>query len=240
MIETERLSLHPLEISDVDAFVELHADRSQPVRRSLLPSTGVKTARFVESRWAWRGHGLRAVKGCIASSGPDLHHNELTSEAIRLTRAVHRAVPDDGEVTGLLASMLLTDARRPARIDADGDLVPLAEQDRARWDIAAMGGLATRTTARSSGRNRRCRPPRRRAAHRLRDAAPAASFGPGTCRPLVSVPRQEPRSGPRDAYVKVRAITARSSFPPVDHLSVSALMKETRVSGSRALWPSPK
>ena len=50
---------------------------------------------------------------------------------------LHRLLPDDGEVAGLLALMLLTDARRPARIDADGELVPLAEQDRGRWDPAA-------------------------------------------------------------------------------------------------------
>ncbi len=77
-------------------------------------------------------------EGYTASSGPDLHRHELTSEAIRLTRAVHRALPDDGEVAGLLALMLLTDARRPARIDGDGGLVPLAEQDRARWDADAI------------------------------------------------------------------------------------------------------
>ena len=67
---------------------------------------------------------------------------ELTSEAIRLTRQLHDEVPRDdpqtGEVAGLLALMLLTDARRPARQDEEGRLVPLAEQDRARWDAAAI------------------------------------------------------------------------------------------------------
>jgi RNA polymerase sigma factor (sigma-70 family) len=73
-------------------------------------------------------------EGYTASSGPDLHRAELTTEAIRLVRSVRQLLPDDGEVAGLLALMLLTDARRPARTRADGALVPLAEQDRSRWD----------------------------------------------------------------------------------------------------------
>jgi RNA polymerase sigma factor (sigma-70 family) len=73
-------------------------------------------------------------EGYTATSGPDLHRSELTGEAIRLAREVQRLLPDDGEVAGLLALMLLTDARRPARTRADGSLVPLAEQDRGRWN----------------------------------------------------------------------------------------------------------
>ena len=73
-------------------------------------------------------------EGYTASSGPDLQRGELTSEAIRLAREVRRVLPDDGEVAGLLALMLLTDARRAARTRADGSLVPLAEQDRERWN----------------------------------------------------------------------------------------------------------
>jgi len=72
-------------------------------------------------------------EGYTTTAGPDLQRSELTAEAIRLTRAVHRLLPDDGEVGGLLALMLLTDARRPARTRPDGALVPLAEQDRGRW-----------------------------------------------------------------------------------------------------------
>jgi RNA polymerase sigma factor (sigma-70 family) len=72
-------------------------------------------------------------EGYTATSGPDLQRSELTAEAIRLTREVRRLLPDDGEVAGLLALMLLTDARRPARTRSDGSLVPLAEQDRALW-----------------------------------------------------------------------------------------------------------
>jgi RNA polymerase sigma factor (sigma-70 family) len=73
-------------------------------------------------------------EGYTASSGPDLQRTDLAGEAIRLTRAIHRSKPDDGEVAGLLALMLLTDARRAARTDAEGGLIPLAEQDRTRWD----------------------------------------------------------------------------------------------------------
>jgi RNA polymerase sigma factor (sigma-70 family) len=77
-------------------------------------------------------------EGYTASAGPQLHRVELSAEAIRLTRQLHRQLPDDGEVAGLLALMLLTDARRPARSTAEGALVPLAEQDRSRWDRAAI------------------------------------------------------------------------------------------------------
>jgi RNA polymerase sigma factor (sigma-70 family) len=72
-------------------------------------------------------------EGYTASSGPDLQSVELTSEAIRLTRTVHALLPEDGEVVGLLALMLLTDARRTARTGPDGSLIPLASQDRTLW-----------------------------------------------------------------------------------------------------------
>ncbi len=82
-------------------------------------------------------------EGYTASSGAALHRVELTAEAIRLTRQLRERLPADGEVTGLLALMLLTDARRPARTRPDGALVPLAEQDRGRWDAEAIAeGLA--------------------------------------------------------------------------------------------------
>jgi RNA polymerase sigma factor (sigma-70 family) len=82
-------------------------------------------------------------EGYTATSGPELGSAELTVEAIRLTRQVHRLLPEDGEVAGLLALMLLTDARRPARTRADGTLVPLDEQDRSLWAADAIEeGLA--------------------------------------------------------------------------------------------------
>jgi RNA polymerase sigma factor (sigma-70 family) len=91
-------------------------------------------------------------EGYTASSGPDLQRGELTSEAIRLAREVRRLLPDDGEVAGLLALMLLTDARRAARTRTDGSLVPLAEQDRERWNgsyIEEGVALVTDALARS-------------------------------------------------------------------------------------------
>ena len=74
------------------------------------------------------------TEGYASTTGPDLQRIELTAEAIRLARLLHRLLPDDPEVTGLLALMLLTDARRPARTRPDGQLVPMAEQDRSRWN----------------------------------------------------------------------------------------------------------
>ncbi|MEV0973256.1 sigma-70 family RNA polymerase sigma factor [Microtetraspora glauca] len=73
-------------------------------------------------------------EGYTATAGESLHRGELCTEAIRLARMVHRLLPDVPEVSGLLAEMLLTDARRPARTGPDGELVPLAEQDRGRWN----------------------------------------------------------------------------------------------------------
>jgi RNA polymerase sigma factor (sigma-70 family) len=87
-------------------------------------------------------------EGYTASSGPDLHRVDLTMEAIRLTRLLHRLLPGEGEVAGLLALMLLTDARRDARTGPGGSIVALADQDRARWDTAAIAegqALLTRT-----------------------------------------------------------------------------------------------
>ncbi|MFE5581879.1 RNA polymerase sigma factor [Kitasatospora sp. NPDC056531] len=77
-------------------------------------------------------------EGYTASSGSELERADLAREAIRLARTVHAQLPEDGEVTGLLALMLLTHARRAARTTATGDLVPLAEQDRTSWDGALL------------------------------------------------------------------------------------------------------
>jgi predicted RNA polymerase sigma factor len=91
-------------------------------------------------------------EGYTATSGPDLQRPDLTREAVRLVRQVHRLLPDDGEVAGLLALMLITEARRPARTRPDGALVPLAEQDRSLWDRVALDegiALITATMARA-------------------------------------------------------------------------------------------
>ncbi len=85
-------------------------------------------------------------EGYASTSGPSLHRSELTAEAIRLARMVHRLLPDDGEVTGLLALMLLTDARRPARAGPNGELIPMAEQDRSLWNAAYIAEGVTLIT----------------------------------------------------------------------------------------------
>ncbi len=91
-------------------------------------------------------------EGYASTSGPDLVRGELTREAIRLTRTVHGLLPQDGEVSGLLALMLLTDARSQARTAPDGDLIPLTEQDRSRWSQRGIQeGVALITRALGSG-----------------------------------------------------------------------------------------
>jgi RNA polymerase sigma factor (sigma-70 family) len=128
------------------AFLVPEATMAQRIRRAKerIKVTGIPFRMPAEPERAER---LRVVlhvlylifnEGYSASSGPDLQRGELTREAIRLARAVHRLLPDDGEVAGLLALMLLTDARRLARTRADGALVPLAEQDRSLWNAEAI------------------------------------------------------------------------------------------------------
>jgi predicted RNA polymerase sigma factor len=91
-------------------------------------------------------------EGYTASGGDDLQRPELAAEAIRLCRQLARSLPDDGEVTGLLALMLLTNARRAARTSDDGELIPLGEQDRARWDHDEIAqGVALVSGALTSG-----------------------------------------------------------------------------------------
>src|SRR5687767_13690848 len=92
-------------------------------------------------------------EGYTSSAGADLHRPDLSNEAIRLTRAVRALLPNDGEVAGLLALMLLTDARRAARTGPAGELIPLDEQDRTRWDrqlIAEGVALVSATLSRGS------------------------------------------------------------------------------------------
>ena len=124
------------------AFLVPEATMAQRISRAKqrIRATGIPFRMPPEPEWPER---LRVVlhvlylifnEGYTATSGPDLQRTELTREAIRLTREVRRLLPDDGEVAGLLALMLLTDARRGARTRPDGALVPLAKQDRALWD----------------------------------------------------------------------------------------------------------
>jgi RNA polymerase sigma factor (sigma-70 family) len=108
-----------------------------------------------------RAERLRAVlhvlylifnEGYTSSAGPQLNRVELSSEAIRLARCVHALLPDDPEVAGLLALMLLTDARREARTSPDGELIPLPNQDRSLWNHEEISeGVSLLTTSLSRG-----------------------------------------------------------------------------------------
>ncbi len=104
---------------------------------------------------------LLSNEGYTASAGPHLQRTDLTAEAVRLVRALHRALPDEAEVAGLLALMPLTDARRDARTDVDGSLAPPAEQLRDRWDTAMVAeglALVARTWGTGPIGPTRCRP----------------------------------------------------------------------------------
>ncbi|MBA3371196.1 MAG: sigma-70 family RNA polymerase sigma factor [Thermoleophilaceae bacterium] len=129
------------------------AQRISRAKRS-IKSTGI---RFDLPPEPERADRLRVVlhvlylvfnEGYTASSGPALQRADLTNEAIRLTRMLRRRLPEEGEVAGLLALMLLTDARRAARTEVDGSLVPLDEQRRELWNTAQIEegvALVTRT-----------------------------------------------------------------------------------------------
>jgi predicted RNA polymerase sigma factor len=114
-----------------------------------LPAEGERTERLGAVR-----HVLYLIfsEGYASSIGPDLHRADLSNEAIRLTRSLHSLLSNDGEVAGLLALMLLTDARRAARTGASGELIPLDEQDRTLWDQPLIAeGVALVSEALSRG-----------------------------------------------------------------------------------------
>jgi RNA polymerase sigma factor (sigma-70 family) len=143
------------------AFVVPEATMAQRISRA-KQQVRAAGARFAPPAAADRDQRLRVVQqvlylvfneGYVASAGEDLQRTDLSAEGIRLARLLCRLLPDDAETAGLLALMLLTDARRAARVTPDGALVPLAEQDRARWDrplIAEGAALIARTLATTS------------------------------------------------------------------------------------------
>jgi RNA polymerase sigma factor (sigma-70 family) len=139
-----------------NAFLVPEGTMAQRISRAKqrIKSTGI---RFDLPPDAERADRLRVVlhvlylvfnEGYTASSGPELHRADLTTEAIRLARMLHRIIPEEGEVAGLLALMLLTEARRAARTKPDGSLVPLVDQKRDLWNrplIEEGVALITRT-----------------------------------------------------------------------------------------------
>ena len=122
------------------AFLVPEATMAQRISRAKQKIKGTGFPRDLDDRMRVVLHVLYLIfnEGYTATSGPHLQRAELTGEAIRLTRLMHALRPEDGEVAGLLALMLLTDARRGARTGAEGDLIPLADQDRSRWNAAAI------------------------------------------------------------------------------------------------------
>ncbi|HME10304.1 MAG TPA: DUF6596 domain-containing protein, partial [Bryobacteraceae bacterium] len=143
-----------------NAFLVPEATMAQRISRSKnsIKASGVP---FRLPSGEERAQRLRAVlhvlylifnEGYTSSVGPTLQRLELSREAIRLTRAVHKLLSEDAEVAGLLALMLLTDARREARSGPDGELVPLTKQDRTRWDQKQISeGVALLTAALAKG-----------------------------------------------------------------------------------------
>jgi RNA polymerase sigma factor (sigma-70 family) len=126
------------------AYLVSEATMAQRINRAKerLRASGARFAMPARDSSEWPSR-LRSVlhvlylvfnEGYTATGGPALYRVELSAEAIRLTRELHRTLPGEGEVSALLALMLLTDARRPARTGSDGELVPLADQDRNLWD----------------------------------------------------------------------------------------------------------
>jgi RNA polymerase sigma factor (sigma-70 family) len=143
------------------AFLVPEATMAQRISRAKQAIKASDVPLSVPANEAERGDRLRAVlhvlylifnEGYAATQGDQLTRPDLSGEAIRLARWLRRLLPDDPEVAALLALMLLTEARRPARTSPGGELVPLAEQDRGRWDQAlSADGVALVTGALAAG-----------------------------------------------------------------------------------------
>ncbi len=143
------------------AYLVPEATMAQRISRAKanIQASGVSfeppTPADVEARLGSVLHVLYLIfsEGYVASGGSELVRTDLSGEALRLARLLHRLLPEDPEVEGLLALVLLTDARRAARTGPDGGLVPLDRQDRSRWDRAAIEegtALVTRAFARGA------------------------------------------------------------------------------------------
>lgn len=142
------------------AFLVPEATMAQRISRAKqsIKASGVPFRLPTSEEQSQRLHSVLHVlylifnEGYTSSTGPQLQRLELSREAIRLTRAVHKLLSEDGEVGGLLALMLLTDARRAARTGPDGELIPLTKQDRTLWDQKEISeGIALISAALSKG-----------------------------------------------------------------------------------------
>ena len=143
------------------AFLVPEATMAQRISRAkrAIEEAGARFEPPARDAWRERLDAVLQVlylifnEGYAASGGPELQRIELAGEALRLARLLRGLLPGDGEVGGLLALMLLTDARRPARTGPEGELIPLAEQDRSLWDRGAIAegvALITETLSRDA------------------------------------------------------------------------------------------
>jgi len=157
-------------------------------------------------------------EGYAATAGPTLQRTELSAEAIRLTRLVHGTLPADPEVAGLLALMLLTDARRATRTGPDGRLIPLDEQDRSRWDrVSIAEGVAL-----------------------LSGALPRGSVGPYQLQAAVAAVHDEAPSAEETDWPQILAlygVLARVSDSPMVQLNraIALAMVQGPAAGLAAL-----
>ncbi len=142
------------------AFLVPEATMAQRISRAkqTIKASGVPFQSPTSQERAQRLHAVLHIlylifnEGYTSSAGPQIQRLELAHEAIRLARGVHKLLPEDSEVAGLLALMLLTDARRAARTGPEGELIALPKQDRTLWDQAEISeGIALLTSALSKG-----------------------------------------------------------------------------------------
>ncbi len=143
-----------------NAFLVPETTMAQRISRAKqsIKASGIPFRLPNGEEWNSRLHSVLHVlylifnEGYVTSTGPQLQVLQLSREAIRLTRMLQRLLPDNGNVMGLLALMLLNDARRLARAGSGGELIPLSSQDRTLWDQAEIAeGVALLSCALSSG-----------------------------------------------------------------------------------------
>ncbi|MBV9675529.1 MAG: hypothetical protein JO185_04295 [Acidobacteriaceae bacterium] len=143
-----------------NAFLVPETTMAQRISRAKnsIKASGVPFHLPTGKQWSQRLrpvlHVLHLIfnEGYTSSAGPHLQRLKPSGKAIRLTRSVHALLPNDAEVAGLLALILLTDARRTARTGLDGELIPLPKQDRTLWNQAQISeGIALLTAALSKG-----------------------------------------------------------------------------------------